>query len=74
MSPIPKDNIVIGQGKGQPFIGLGRWVTIRNTSYSASIPAIKRKILAAVYIFIPPDYSSRDNGILCNIIFPVSNF
>ena len=32
MRPIARVNMVMGHGNGQPFIGLGRCVTIRNVS------------------------------------------
>ncbi len=51
ISPTPRKSIVMGQGMGHDFTGLGRWVTIRNTSKRASTPAMMRIIWEASNIF-----------------------
>jgi hypothetical protein len=67
ISPIPRHARVKGQGKGQSlFTGLGRLVRIRNTSRRKNSPAISRKILAAVFISLPPSFvfAEDEDGVI----------
>ena len=52
--PNPKNIRVRGQGKGHPFMGLGRWVIISAASSNNKTPAIVRSIREVSSILHPP--------------------